>query len=138
MTDKAPLPTIPNPPKMPEIPKMPDVPNMPKMPDMPDMSKMPDMPDAEKISQNIAEMTDSKNIRSSGKLFIFIGFMYILYLIYFITRQHREPFTSSYSSCISQGYNNDFCLRVPFDSCVNCDKELKDKFIPKQFYTFSS
>ena len=99
---------------------------------------MSDVPDAEKISQNIADIANSESAQTTGKLFILIGFMYILYIIYFITRQHRESFTSSYSSCLKQGYNNDFCLRVPFDSCMNCDKELKDKFIPKQFYTFSS
>ena len=132
MTDKAPLPDMPNPPKIPDMPDMPDMPKNMKMPDM------PQMPDAEKIAENIAEIADSERAQTSGKIFLVIGFMYILYIIYFLTREYREPFTSSYSSCTSQGYNNDFCLRVPFDSCLNCDKELKDKFIPKQFYTFSS
>lgn len=135
MTDKAPLPDMPNPPKIPDMPDMPDMPKNMKMPDMP---QMPKMTDAEKIAENIAEIADSERAQTSGKIFLVIGFMYILYIIYFITREYREPFTSSYSSCTSQGYNNDFCLRVPFDSCLNCDKELKDKFIPKQFYTFSS
>ena len=144
MTDKAPLPDMSNLPKIPDMPNMPDMPKNMKMPDMPkdmkmpDMPQMPKMPDAEKIAENIAEIADSERAQTSGKIFLVIGFMYILYIIYFLTREYREPFTSSYSSCTSQGYNNDFCLRVPFDSCLNCDKELKDKFIPKQFYTFSS
>ena len=70
--------------------------------------------------------------------YMIIFVFYLIYIIFLVQKEKTvEPY-SSYKSCIKQGYNNDFCLRGPPDSCVNCDKELKDKFMPKQYFTFSS
>ena len=66
-----------------------------------------------------------------------IGFLYFISLLYFSDSKLVEGF-NSYSSCIKQGYDNDFCLNSPFDPCINCDLELKDKFIPKRFFTYNS
>ena len=44
----------------------------------------------------------------------------------------------SYTSCVNQGYGQEFCLNTQPDSCINCHKELKDKFVPRTFFTFSS
>ena len=45
---------------------------------------------------------------------------------------------NSITSCINQGYDNTFCLNTPFEGCVDCDLELKDKFVPKKFFTYNS
>ena len=70
-------------------------------------------------------------------LLYIIAFIYFLTLIYFIDTSLVEGF-NSHTSCIKQGYDKDFCLNSPFDPCVNCHLELKDKFIQKRFYTYSA
>ncbi len=66
-----------------------------------------------------------------------IAGLYGFSLLYFMDTSLVEGF-SSYDSCIKQGYESKFCLNSPFDACVNCDLDLKDKFTPKRFFTYNS
>ncbi len=88
-------------------------------------------------SQEIDITPTIEKASNSFTFYIIFVMFYFMYIIFLIQKRKKEPF-SSYKSCVNQGYNNDFCLRTPPDSCVNCNKELKDRFIPKQFFTYSS
>ena len=69
--------------------------------------------------------------------YLFLALLYFLYLLYMSDTKLVEGF-ESYTSCVNQGYGQEFCLNTQPDSCINCHKELKDKFVPRTFFTFSS
>jgi|TARA_Y200000002_G_C22601917_1_gene629929 hypothetical protein len=90
---------------------------------------------SDKIPVNMKQMEDI--LKYETLPYYVIAGLYAFSLLYFIDTSLIEGF-SSYDSCIKQGYDRTFCLNSPFDACVNCDLDLKDKFIPKRFFTYNS
>ncbi len=83
------------------------------------------------------DMDTSDVFKYDIRPYLFLALFYFLYLLYMIDTKVVEAF-ESYTSCINQGYGQEFCLNTQPESCINCHKELKDKFIPRTFFTFSS
>ncbi len=83
------------------------------------------------------DMDTSDVFKYDIRPYLFVALFYFLYLLYMIDTKVVEGF-ESYTSCINQGYDQEFCLNTQPESCINCHKELKDKFIPRKFFTFSS
>ena len=89
------------------------------------------------IINKMNDTDDDEYFESDYIPYVIILILYILSLLYFYNSSIVEEF-NSFTSCVKQGYDNNFCLNVPFEGCVNCDLELKDKFTPKRFFTYNS
>lgn len=66
-------------------------------------------------------------------LLLIIVLLYVM--VQYIFKLNVKENYESLTSCLKQGYPNDFCLRVPVQSCItNCPT---DNFTIKKFNTFT-